>query len=76
MSCSQKPDQLSPDFGFLFSKKKALGNKTIPYWGVVVTGEAEGEQEGGKTTTASFSCVEALIKTCEDPWKKKSVQIL
>lgn len=75
MSCSQKPDQLSPDFGFLFSKK-ALGNKTIPYWGVVVTGEAEGEQEGGKTTTASFSCVEALIKTCEDPWKKKSVQIL
>lgn len=39
-----------------FSLRKALGNKTIPYWGVVVTGEAEGEQKGGKTTTASFSC--------------------
>lgn len=39
----------------LFSPTMAVGNKVIPYWGVVVTGEAEGEQKGGKTTAASFS---------------------
>lgn len=40
----------------LFSPTMAVGNKVIPYWGVVVTGEAEGKQKGGKTTAASFSC--------------------
>lgn len=58
-----------------FSLRKALGNKTIPYWGVVVTGEAEGQRKGGKQPRY-LSAVEALIKTREDHWKKKRVQIL
>lgn len=60
----------------LFSLRKAVGNKIIPYWGVVVTGEAEGKQKNVAKQPRYLSAVEALIKTCEDPWKRKSVQIL